>query len=182
MIAFDLLRTFYHSFQRRTEGSNNFLKMSVFVMLLSSFIVGLSLLLEHTNVFQVGYGMLGNVCWIKSNNARLYLFLLPSYIILFITIVSLVVVLVSIKRDMEPSVSVRRNVSLPVMALKLTLAFGLPEVIGILQPGRETESLALVDHVATMLHSVVRSARGIVMFVIFFLTKNVLGHVKSRFR
>ena len=76
-------------------------KMFGFAVGLSSMIVGLALILEHSDTLEIGYGTIGeNVCWIKNVEGRLYLFIVPTYAILFITLVFLILIVASIKRNM----------------------------------------------------------------------------------
>ena len=94
----------------------------------------------------------------------------------------LIGIIIGIKRSIEPTVASQNNVNLTKMSLKLIFAFGVAEVIGVIQISGTNEEAVLVGQVITILHSVLRSCRGILLFFTFFLTKNVLKHVKNKIR
>ena len=105
LLAYDIWKTFRKSFQRRSNENRGFLKLFALVSGVSSLVVGLALMLEHSGMFKVGYGKMGeNACWITTLDGRLYLFLIPSYVILLLTVVLLVFIVTNIKRNMEPQV------------------------------------------------------------------------------
>ena len=112
----------------------------------------------------------------------MYSYIIPSYTMLLITIVFLILTIFNMRINMDPTITPHDNVNLPSMALKLSFVFGVIEIISIFGGiSRSTELSAIIDHTVTMIYSTVRSSRGVLLFVIFFLTKNVLKHVKRVF-
>ena len=135
LLAHDLWKTFRKSFARRSDESKEFVKLFVFVSSVSSIIVGLALMLEHSTTFVVGYGKIGeNACWMTTYDGRLYLFLIASYVTLLLTIVFLILIITSIRRNMEPSVATpQHHVNLPTMVLKLSLVLGVVDIISLVE-------------------------------------------------
>ena len=159
--------------------------MFVIVVAVCSVVVGVSIGFEHTGTFRVGYGTLGgrHGCWITSKRGKLYLYLIPSYISIFISFALLIFIVRNMNRNMAPGISANNNnINLPAMTLKLACAFGLAEIISLIEVGRENETGAIIDHVLSLLYSSLRCSRGILLFAVLFFSKNVSDHLRDRVR
>ena len=110
-------------------------------------------------------------CWIFPFYARLAVYIVPLTLMnygSFLLVLIIVMVTKHEKRKIHNLLAKKDQLNFSQMIIKLFLLFGTAELIGLVQIPNSTEKGQLIFNIAFgLLHNILRSARGILMFIIF---------------
>lgn len=189
--AIDLFVTLGNRLTLRPQ-SMSFRKTSLCVLLFPLTILLLSLVLGNYNVTDIRYGD-GDVCWFTGFNGRLFFYIIPGVLtfslsvgLITYTICSLSNVYNTNKKVLKGSGA--KNVSISLVALKLVVTYGVSEGIGFIQipiTGQHnmlTENERLFNFVFEFLYTIVRSYRGVLLFVIYVCKRSMIQKYKRLLR
>lgn len=146
-----------------------------------------AMLLDLNKIVITGYGAHG-VCLFTGLSGKIIFYIVPS-ILTFLTsiiLISYTVYKVSkICRDNKKTLhgSGRRHLSIPLIALKLVLTYGISEGLGFIQiPGDNLSIESQTFNIAfDFLYTILRSYRGCIIFVIYICRKSVFIKYKEIF-
>ena len=156
--------------------------------IIPTIIVSTAFLLDMHHIIDVSYG--GNdICFINDFYSKLHFYCIPLAAIYFITISLLVYTLYCIwKRENEArkvlKKSGRRNSNLLAIAFKLILALGLIEILGFTQISKKnlSENELIFNSVFAALYTILRSLRGLWLFMIYVCNQRKMKILRSAWR
>ena len=126
-------------------------------------------------------------CWISPFHARLAVYIIPFLLASFCSFLLVLIVTLQTKqekRKMHSMLSKSDQINFYKMVIKLFLLFGTAELIGLVQipNAKQKGQSELIFHaIFGFLHNVLRSTRGIFMFILF-AGKKILEKYKDRSR
>ena len=126
-------------------------------------------------------------CWISPFHARLVVYIIPFLLASFCSFLLVLIVTLQTKqekRKMHSMLSKSDQINFYKMVIKLFLLFGTAELIGLVQipNAKQKGQSELIFHaIFGFLHNVLRSTRGIFMFILF-AGKKILEKYKDRSR
>ena len=151
-------------------------------------IVGTTVLLHIYQIINMSYGE-NDICFINNFYSKLYFYCVPLAAIYFITLLLLVYTLYCIwKRENKArrilQKSGRHNNNLLSIAFKLTLTLGLIEVLGFIQISKKnlSENELIFNSVFATLYTVLRSLRGLWLFLIYVCNRRKMKLLRSTWR
>ena len=151
-------------------------------------IVGTTVLLHIYQIIDMSYGE-NDICFINDFYSKLYFYCVPLAAIYFITLSLLLYTLYCIwKRENKArkilQKSGRHNNNLLSVAFKLTLTLGLIEVLGFIQISRKnlSENELIFNSVFATLYTVLRSLRGLWLFLIYVCNRRKIKLLRSTWR
>ena len=151
-------------------------------------IVSTTFRLDMYHIIDASYGE-NNICFINDFYSKLYFYCIPLAAIYFITISLLVYTLYCIwKRENEARKNLkksgRHNNNLLAIAFKLILALGLIEVLGFTQISKKnlSENELIFNSVFAALYTILRSLRGLWLFMIYVCNQRKMKILRSTWR
>ena len=130
-----------------------------------------------------------DICFINNPYSNLYFYCIPLAAIYFITISLLVYTLYCIwKRENKArkifQKSGRHNENLLSIAFKLILALGLIEILGFTQISKKnlSENELIFNSIFAALYTILRSLRGLWLFLIYVFNRRKMKILKSTWR
>ena len=182
VIAFDLWFKFNSLFSAKTSKSL-FYKYNLVGWGIPLLAILVCLTLEKLSNEVIGYGR-DSQCFVSNPLAKLFSYVLPTIIIMAISIALLIFMMRKLRRDLQSryKVSAVNNASpnLIKMSVKLCLAIGVAELLGIIQipSSHENEIHLIINAVFGFLYALVRSLRGCFIFVSFMTTEKMKKHFR----
>lgn len=182
VIAFDLWFKFNSLFSAKTSKSL-FYKYNLVGWGIPLLAILVCLTLEKLSNEVIGYGR-DSQCFVSNPLAKLFSYVLPTIIIMAISIALLIFMMRKLRRDLQSryKVSAVNNASpnLIKMSVKLCLAIGVAELLGIIQIplSHENEIHLIMNAVFGFLYALVRSLRGCFIFVSFMTTEKMKKHFR----
>ena len=156
--------------------------------IIPTFIVGTTVHLHIYHIIDMSYGENG-ICFINNPYSKLYFYCIPLAAIYFITISLLVYTLSCIwKRENKArkifQKSGRHNENLLSIAFKLILALGLIEILGFTQISKKnlSENELIFNSIFAALYTILRSLRGLWLFLIYVCNRRKMKILKSTWR
>ena len=182
VIAFDLWFKFNSLFSAKTSKSL-FYKYNLVGWGIPLLAILVCLTLEKLSNEVIGYGR-DSQRFVSNPLAKLFSYVLPTIIIMAISIALLIFMMRKLRRDLQSryKVSAVNNASpnLIKMSVKLCLAIGVAELLGIIQIplSHENEIHLIMNAVFGFLYALVRSLRGCFIFVSFMTTEKMKKHFR----
>lgn len=182
VIAFDLWFKFNSLFSAKTSKSL-FYKYNLVGWGIPLLAILVCLTLEKLSNEVIGYGR-DSQRFVSNPLAKLFSYVLPTIIIMAISIALLIFMMRKLRRDLQSryKVSAVNNASpnLIKMSVKLCLAIGVAELLGIIQIplSHENEIHLIMNAVFGFLYALVRSLRGCFNFVSFMTTEKMKKHFR----
>ena len=177
VMAFDLWSTFNVLSSTKTSQSL-FFKYSMIGWGVPAIVILLCLSLEHLSKEMIEYGR-NSQCFIENALAKLFSYVLPTILIMAISSILLLVMIRKLRRELQSrcKVTAVNNTSpnLIHMSVKLCLALGIAELLGIIQipSSNQREVIVIINSVFGCLYTLMRSLRGCFIFVSFMKTKKI---------
>ena len=189
VIAFDVLSKFGSVTLALTKTSTKrFTQYCCLAYLLPSIIVAVTVTLNETGVYNIGYGA-SNTCFIYNFYPKLYFYIVP-FTVTFTSTVSccLFTIFFISKHEAKSrellSDSGRSKRDVISIAFKLILALGIIEIVGLIQISRSslTESELIFNSIFAVTYTILRSLRGAILFYIYVLSKENKKDLKTKFK
>ena len=147
-----------------------------------------TVLLDIYHVLIIGYGKY-NVCFIYDLHSKIYFYIIPLAAIFLITLSFLIYTMYFLWKSEKEARKVlrqsgRHNIDLLSIAFKLILTFGIIEVVGFIQIGKKnlTENELIFNSVFAVLYTVLRSLRGLWLFLIYLCSGRKARLLRSRWK
>ena len=187
VISYDLWKTIHQEYLRHEDELGPFKKYNIAVWCMASLVTIVTVVLGYFSNVYVGYGLVEEqFCWINGYYARIFTYVIPSYILLVSSIILLLWVIIKLPRDTTYSrdrdSNVKDKINLIAMAFKLFLAFGIVEVIGVVQFPETSESFEIANDVFGVVHTAARNLRGVFVFLAFILKKRIFQQYQEFYR
>ena len=134
--------------------------------------------LVNNKSVKIGYGIFMQ-CWISSFYARLIVYIIPFSLVTFGSFFATCIVIYKINEKSKKNDAVtgkKKQLNIAHMTLKLCFVLGASELIGLIQiPNKNVTSETHVAFNAAfgMLYNLVRSSRGIFIFITFIYTNKM---------
>ena len=184
LISMDMAKTIFSGLKRRRRNKRHFCITNVSVWLITSIIVLSCVILDALHEDMIMYGH-NAVCWIGTQKARIYTYLLPSFIVFSVNLLLLVMLMVNLRANLTTMENfsfarhrVKQMITLSKLMVKVVIIFGLLEVVGVIQVGNSNEVRRAVSTVVRFIYTVIRSMRGTLLFIVLVIlntrAKNVL--------
>ena len=158
--------------------------------LIPSILVSATVVLDHYKIVDAGYGVDG-VCWITRFSARLYFYIIPIGTGYFATFIVLVRIVFSLSRKIISSrpvfkASLTHGHNITKFIINLCLILGLTEIVGFIQirrpRGQHTELELIINASFSVLYTLLRSSRGILIAYVYIFNKNTARVLKVSMR
>ena len=186
VIAFDLWRTFSHTF--RVERSNTVLiNYNIIGWGLPAAFVLVCLTVDivvRGETPLIGYGG-SEHCWITSVYARLIVYIGPFSLMTLASFLIVSLVMIKLRQSYRSAarmINKKKPINYTKMAMKLCLVLGASELAGLVQVPKQnvnSEALKIFNESFGLLYNVVRTLRGTFIFFIFICNKQVLDKFKA---
>ena len=177
VMAFDLWSTF-NVLSSTKISQSLFFKYSMIGWGVPAIVLLVCLSLEHLGKEMIQYGKNGQ-CFIENTLAKLFSYILPTILIMIISSILLLVMIRKLRRELQSrcKVTAVNNTSPNLMhlSLKLCLALGIAELLGVIQipSSDQREVIVIINSVFGCLYTLMRSLRGCFIFVSFMMTKKM---------
>ncbi|XP_066931289.1 uncharacterized protein [Clytia hemisphaerica] len=179
IVAYDIWSTFHgHRGVRNVKSNKRFHWYLAVGYLVPLVIVIICVALEMSATVNFGYG-LGGVCWIALFTPRLIAYILPMALITLFNVAVLSYTIFCICKQSRKSKKLLKktggqDVSIARMSLKLIILIGVIELLGLIQiKGATTEQGRILNTVSRIIYSVVRSFRGVFIWLLYIVTDRV---------
>ena len=185
VMAFDLWSAFNVLSSTKT-GQSIFFKYSMVGWGVPAIVLLLCLSLEHLSKEMIQYGRNGQ-CFIENTLAKLFSYILPTILIMIISSILMLVMIRKLRRELRSrsKVTAVNNTSpnLIHLSLKLCLALGIAELLGVIQipSSNQREVIVIINSVFGCLYTLMRSLRGCFIFVSFMITKKMKRYFRCFF-
>ena len=174
VIAFDVLSKFGSVALALTKrNSKRFFQYCSLAYLLPSIIVIVTVILNETGIYDIGYGE-NNTCFIYNFNPKLYFYIIPFGITFATTLTCFIAAIFYISKHERKTKKVLQNsarskTSVTSIALKLILALGIIEIVGIIQISKSSlsEGELMFNSVFSLAYTILRSLRGVILCFIY---------------
>ena len=168
------------------KSSKQFCQYCLIAYLLPSIIIVLTITLDETSVYDIGYGK-RNTCFIYNFYPKLYFYII-SFAITFVSMVACFIFTVFFiwKHEGKTRKSIKdsrwNNRGITGIALKLIAALGIVEVAGLIQISKSifSESQLIFNSVFAVIYTILRSFRGVILCFIYGRSKENLKRMKSK--
>lgn len=174
-ISYDFVTTFRSSLTNTTKSENKFLRYIIIAVDVPTIVVCSLAILDRLSILNVSYGEEGS-CWIGNFNARLFSYVLPVACITFVSFVFLLLGTFKIRQVNQAnrestSKNMKKRYSAGKVMLKLVLILGIIEIVGVVQIRRKVlaPKEEIFNAVFQMCFTLLRSSRGIIWIVLYFL-------------
>ena len=178
-MAIDLTMKFA-TYAQRKSNHHILLASILFSVLIPTAIVAVAIGLDVTGTIFIGYGENG-YCWIVGRNAKIFFYILPVSVILFSAFFCLSFTTYKIwKVDKANKIVLGEkrtsSVNIVMVAIKLTLIFGITEILGFIQISKETlsDGERTFNRVISLLFTCCRSSKGAMLLMVYICTKKVI--------
>ena len=183
LIISDLIKTVGRRFVRRRATPLQSVIYNAIVWSVTTAIVLVCVLLDHYHPNKVAYGLNG-ICWLGSQEAKVFAYLLPTVVVEVANFLLLFVLLknrLALTGDGEIDEARRSLIkNYGRLMLKIVILFGILEVVGLLQFGDENEQRRMASAIFRLLHSVFRSLRGTFIFIVLVVMSQQASPVLLR--
>ena len=182
VMAFDLWSKFNNLFSA-SNSTSLFLKYNLIGWGIPLLAILVCFILENLSNEVIGYGKNGQ-CFVTNPLAKLFSYVLPTIIVMAISIALLLFMIRKLRRDLQSRYKVSTvNTTSPNlinMSVKLCLALGIAELLGIIQIpfSHENELYVIINSVFGFFYTLVRSLRGFFIFVSFMTTRKMKKHFR----
>ena len=174
VMAFELVVRFGLSKQHVIQKSRkSFMKYCVFTLTIPSIIILVTNLLNEYDVYNIGYGD-SDFCIITEFLPRIYFYILPVIFVFASAIVAFIWTVAVIAKKEQESRNIlqhsgRQKISIAKLVFKLVLTLAVIEIVGIVQINGErlSESKVIFNSIFSMLFTILRSLRGVILFSIY---------------
>ena len=174
VIAFDVLSKFGSVALALTKrNSKRFAQYCCLAYLLPSIIVIVTVILNETEVYGIGYGE-NNTCFIYSFYPKLYFYIIPFAVTFATTLTCFIAAILYISKHERKTRKVlqdsgRNKTSVKPIALKLILVLGIIEIVGLIQISKTSlsESELIFNSVFSLAYTILRSLRGVILCFIY---------------
>ena len=174
VIAFDVLSKFGSVALALTKrNSKRFFQYCSLAYLLPSIIVVVTVTLNETGVYGIGYGE-NNICFIYNFYPKLYFYIIPFAITFVTTLTYFIAAIFYISKHERKTKKVlkdsgRNKTSVVSIAFKLILALGITEIVGLVQISKSSfsESELIFNSVFALTYTILRSLRGVILCFIY---------------
>ena len=185
VIAFDILATFRStSLSRNMYSKKKLLSYMAFAWGIPTIAIIILVILDETGTLFMGYGS-GKICWIASRYGRIGGFIAPFVLSIIFTTLTLSYTIHRIRTHTKKSKKLLKksggeNFSLARMALKLVLLLGVIEVLGLIHLNPTSDAFMAINAVCSLLYTVLRSFRGVFIWLLYIVTDRVFGIYRQR--
>ena len=174
VIAFDVLSKFGSVALASTKrNSKRFVQYCCLAYLLPSIIVTVTVILNETEVYGIGYGE-NNICFIYHFYPKLYFYIIPFAITFATTLTCFTATMFFISKHERKTKKVLKNsgrnkTNVVSIAFKLILSLGIIEIVGLIQISKMnlSESELIFNSVFALTYTVLRSLRGVILCFIY---------------
>ena len=189
IIAFDVLSKFGSvTLVLKKRSTKRFTQYCSLAYLLPSIIVAVTVTLNETGVYNIGYGE-SNTCFIYNFYPKLYFYIIP-FTVTFVSTVSCCLFTISFISKHEAKSrellkgSGRSKKDVISIAFKLILALGIIEIVSLVQISKLslTESELIFNSIFAVAYTILRSLRGAILFYIYVLSNENKKEMKSKFK
>ena len=133
----------------------------------------MTVILNETGIYDIGYGE-NNTCFIYNFNPKLYFYIIPFGITFATTLTCFIAAIFYISKHERKTKKVLQNsgrskTSVTSIALKLILALGIIEIVGIIQISKSSlsEGELMFNSVFSLAYTILRSLRGVILCFIY---------------
>ena len=189
IIAFDQLSSI--GVVSLTIIQSNFVRLTKYctiAYITPTIVIVITVLLDIYHVLDIGYGKY-NVCFIYDLHSKIYFYIIPLAVIFLIVLSFLIYTMYYLWKSEKESRKVlresgRHNIDLLSIAFKLILTFGIIEVVGFIQIDKEnlTENEQIFNSFFIVLYTVLRSLRGLWLFLIYLCSGRKARLLRSRWK
>ena len=189
IIAFDQLSRI--GVVSSTIVQTNFVRLTKYcaiAYITPTIITVITVFLDIYHVLNIGYGKY-NVCFIYDLHSKIYFYIIPLAAIFLITLSFLTYTMYFLWKSEKEARTVlresgRHNIDLLSIAFKLILTFGIIEVVGFIQINKKnlTENELIFNSVFVVLYTVLRSLRGLWLFLIYLCSGRKAKLLRSRWK
>ena len=174
VIAFDVLSKFGSVALALTKrNSKRFVQYCSLAYLLPSIIVIVTIVLNETEVYGIGYGE-NNTCFIYNFYPKLYFYIIPFAMTFVTTLTCFIAAILYISKHERKTKKVLQNsgrskTSVKSIALKLILVLGIIEIVGLIQISKSSfsETELIFNSVFSLAYTILRSLRGVILCFIY---------------
>ena len=174
VIAFDVLSKFGSVALALTKrNSKRFVQYCSLAYVLPSIIVILTVILNETEVYGIGYGE-NNICFIYFFYPKLFFYIIPFAITFATTLACFTAAIFFISKHERKTKKVLKNsarnkTSVASIAFKLILALGIIEIVGLIQISKTSlsENELIFNSVFALTYTIIRSLRGVILCFIY---------------
>ena len=174
VIAFDVLSKFGSVALALTKrNSKRFIQYCSLAYLLPSIILIVTITLNETEIYDIGYGE-NHICFIYNFYPKLYFYIIPFGITFVTTLICFIAAIFYISKHERKTKKVlqdsgRNKTSVTSIALKLILALGIIEIVGIIQISKSSlsESELIFNSLFSLAYTILRSLRGVILCFIY---------------
>ena len=189
VIAFDLLTRFGSvTLTLRKKSCIRFCQYCLVAYLVPSIILALTVTLNETLIYDIGYEK-RNTCFIYNFYPKLYFYIIPFAIAFVSTVVCFIFTIFFIwkhedKIQKSLKDSGRKNRGITCIALKLIVALGIIEVVGLIQISKSSfsENELVFNSVFAVTYTILRSFRGVILCFIYGKSKENIKKLKTVMR
>lgn len=186
VIAFDLLSRFGSvALALRKKSSIRFCRYCLVAYLLPLIILVLTVTLNETSTYDIGYGK-RNTCFIYNFYPKLYFYIIPFAIAFVSTVLCFIFTIFFIWKQEDKirkslKDSERSNRGITCIALKLIVALGIIEVVGLIQISKSSFSQndLVFNSVFSVTYPILRSFRGVILCLIYGKSEENIKKLKS---
>ena len=189
IIAFDQLSRI--GLVSSTIVHTNFVRLTKYctiAYITPTIIVVITVLLDIYHVLNIAYGKY-NVCFIYGLHSKIYFYIIPFATIFLITLSFLIYTMYFLWKSEKEARKVlresgRHNIDLLSIAFKLILTFGIIEIVGFIQIAKQdlTENELTFNSVFAVLYTILRSLRGLWLFLIYLCSGRKARLLRSRWK
>ena len=186
VIAFDLLSRFGSvALALRKKSSIRFCRYCLVAYLLPLIILVLTVTLNETSTYDIGYGK-RNTCFIYNFYPKLYFYIIPFAIAFVSTVLCFIFTIFfiwkhedKIRKSLKDSE--RSNRGIACIALKLIVALGIIEVVGLIQISKSSfsQNELVFNSVFSVTYTILRSFRGVILCLIYGKSEENIKKLKS---
>ena len=186
VIAFDLLSRFGSvALALRKKSSIRFCRYCLVAYLLPLIILVLTVTLNETSTYDIGYGK-RNTCFIYNFYPKLYFYIIPFAIAFVSTVLCFIFTIFFIWKQEDKirkslKDSERSNRGITCIALKLIVALGIIEVVGLIQISKSSfsQNELVFNSVFSVTYTILRSFRGVILCLIYGKSEENIKKLKS---
>ena len=187
IVAIDILLKFMKRFDRTSsKESTKTLRRRLFgVLLANSSVIIIVVALQESGSVEFGFH---RNCWFGTFEFSLGFYFIPTCIGYFLCFISLCLILRYIQREqMDVNETLdsdaRKHVNLLKICIKLMLILRITEIVGLVQIRRSnlTESESIFNAVFGLIYDIVRSLRGVFIFVVYKVNKKTWRSLRQGF-
>lgn len=181
--GYDMLMRFKMLQSRWSKRDSKILLNVIICVVLSTMLIVLTAILcDHYKVILIGYGD-GGVCVPHKVQGRLYFYIIPVAISILLSVICIIMILYKVWiKSKQNQKSFRNSIGRQIINMMLiTFALGLIEGIGFIQVIGSSNGWGMLESVFSLLYSVCRSLRGLILSIIFICRKEALEIYKEKF-